>query len=55
MFGGYRALEPRYRIEHQRVDLILMLLQEQLAIATLRWLHVVVQVAIAQISEVDQP
>ena len=54
MLGRNRAVESIHRVEHQRVDLVFMVTQKGCAIRPLGCLHVVVQVAIPQMTKIDQ-
>ena len=45
---------PRHRVEHQGVDAVFLVAQEGLGVAMLGCLHVVVQVAVAQVAKIDQ-
>ncbi len=55
MLGRERAAELLDRVVHQRVDALFLVLQEGLGVDVLGRLHVVVQVAVAQVAEVHQP
>ena len=54
MLGRNRAAKGLHRVKHQVVNLFFMVLQKQRRIHGLRGLHVVMQVAVAQVAEIDQ-
>ncbi len=54
VLGRERAAKLRHRVVHQGIDAWLLLAQEGFAIGPFRRLHVVVQVAVAQMAKFDQ-
>ena len=54
MFGRNRAVESVHRVKHQCIDLVFMVTQKGRAIRPFGCLHVVVQVAIPQVTKIDQ-
>ena len=55
VLGRNRAAKALHRVKDQGVDLVFALTQEGCRIDAHRSLHVVVQIAIAKVAEVDQP
>ena len=50
-----RSIADLYRVENDSVDRLLMLVKKCQPFTALGTLHVVVQVAVAQVAEIDQP
>ena len=55
VFGGDRTIESMHLVLHERVDAFFFALQKLGAVVVCGGLHVVVQIAIAQMPKIHQP